>query len=220
MLHVAVLLLSLGLIVYISVDTFAGVDFLANEGYMRFQLWVCVVFLADFFVELWLSDDRPGYLRRRWLFLLLSVPYLNVLTLLDAGLTADDLYVVRFIPLARGGLAVAIIIGYLTSNRLSSLFLSYLSIVVMVIYFASLIFFNGEHAVNAMVPDYGSALWWACMDATTIGCNIYPSTVVGKVLGVVLASLGMLIFPLFTVYIADWVQRYNRTHSDIYVENN
>ena len=48
-LYVMVFLLSLGLIVYISIDTFTGVDFLKNESYMRFQLLVCVGCVVDFF---------------------------------------------------------------------------------------------------------------------------------------------------------------------------
>ncbi|MDE5922439.1 MAG: potassium channel family protein, partial [Muribaculum sp.] len=138
---------------------------------------------------------------------------LNILQLFHFEFTSQELYFVRFIPLARGALALAIVIGYMTSNRLSSLFKSYLVIVIMVIYFSSLIFLNCEHPVNDMVPNYGAALWWACMDATTIGSDIYPVTVIGKILGVVLAALGMLMFPLFTVYITNWVQRYNKTHN-------
>ena len=51
------------------------------------------------------------------------------------------------------------------------------------------------------------------MDATTIGSYIYPVTVAGKILAVLLAALGMMMFPLFTVYITNWVQRYNRRHN-------
>lgn len=205
--HVAALLLSLALVAYITVDTLAGVDFLANAAYMRFQLWVCLVFTADFFAGLWLASDRPRYLCRRWPVLLLSLPYLNILSQFG-GLTAADLTLLRYVPLARGSLALAMLIGYVTSNPLASLFRSYVAIVVMVIYFASLIFFDCERGVNPLVPDYGAALWWAWMDATTIGSDIYPTTAVGKLLGVVLAALGMLMFPLFTVYITDWVRRH------------
>ncbi len=212
-LYIIVLLLSLGLIVYISIDTFQGVNFLDNSSYMRFQFWVCMVFIFDFFVELWMAENKGRYFRRRWLFLLLSIPYLNIIQQFHIDFTPQELYFIRFIPLARGALALAIVIGYMTSNRLSSLFKSYLVIVIMVIYFSSLIFLYCEHPVNDMVPNYGAALWWSCMDATTIGSNIYPVTVIGKILGVVLAALGMLMFPLFTVYITNWVQRYNKTHN-------
>lgn len=211
--YIIVLLLSLGLIVYISIDTFTGINFLENGAYMRFQFWVCVVFIIDYFVEFWLAENKGRYLRRRWLFLLLSIPYLNLIELFHVHFTPEELYFVRFIPLARGALALAIVIGYMTTNRVASLFKSYLVIMILIIYFSSLIFLNKEQPVNDMVPNYGAALWWACMDATTIGSNIYPVTVVGKILGVVLAALGMLMFPLFTVYITNWVQRYNRTHN-------
>lgn len=44
------------------------------------------------------------------------------------------------------------------------------------------------------------------MDVTTVGSNIYATTAVGKILSVVLAALGMMMFPIFTVYITDWVR--------------
>ncbi|MEG0700981.1 MAG: hypothetical protein RR442_05580, partial [Muribaculaceae bacterium] len=43
--HIAVLVLSLALIVYISYDTFNDIPFLQNKNYMNFQLCVCIVFL-------------------------------------------------------------------------------------------------------------------------------------------------------------------------------
>ena len=212
-LYILVLGLSLGLIVYISIDTFTGVNFLENKNYMTFQLWVCIVFMIDFFVELFLAEDKLKYVRHRWFFLLLSIPYLNIINLWHVEFSAEALYFIRFIPLARGALALAIVIGYMTDNALSSLLLSYISITLSVIYFGSLIFFELEAPVNNMVPNYGAALWWAFMDATTIGSNIYPVTVVGKILAVILAGMGMMMFPLFTVYITNWVQRYNKRNA-------
>jgi hypothetical protein len=172
-----------------------------------------VIFILDFFIELWLAEHKGRYFARRWLFLLLSIPYLNILQAMHTTFTSQELYFVRFIPLARGGLALSIVIGYMTGNWVASLFKRYLVVMVLIIYFASLIFLNREQPVNDMVPNYGAALWWACMDATTIGSNIYPVTVTGKILGVLLAALGMMMFPLFTVYITNWVQRYNRRHN-------
>lgn len=212
-LYILVLGLSLGLIVYISIDTFTGVNFLENKNYMTFQLWVCIVFMIDFFVELFLAEDKLKYVRHRWFFLLLSIPYLNIINLWHVEFSAEALYFIRFIPLARGALALAIVIGYMTDNALSSLLLSYISITLSVIYFGSLIFFELEAPVNNMVPNYGAALWWAFMDATTIGSNIYPVTIVGKILAVILAGMGMMMFPLFTVYITNWVQRYNKRNA-------
>ena len=104
---------------------------------------------------------------------------------------------------------MAIVVGWLSYNKASSLFTSYLTMLLATVYFSSLIFFVLEHKVNPLVPDYGEALWWAFMDVTTVGSNIYAVTVTGKVLSVLLAALGMMMFPIFTVYVTSLVQKAN-----------
>ena len=61
-----------------------------------------------------------------------------------------------------------------------------------------------------MVNRYTDALWWAFMDVTTVGSNIYAVTATGKTLSVVLAALGMMMFPIFTVYVTHLVQQTSR----------
>ena len=102
---------------------------------------------------------------------------------------------------------MSIVLGYLSSNPVSSLFLSYLSIIVLVTYFCSLIFYQRENGVNPEVGTYWTALWWSAMNMTTVGCNISPVTVAGKIIAVILPMCGMIIFPLFTVYLTDYVTR-------------
>ena len=60
-----------------------------------------------------------------------------------------------------------------------------------------------------MVNGYGDALWWAFMDVTTVGSNIIAQTVTGRVLSVLLAALGMMMFPIFTVYVTSLLQKFN-----------
>lgn len=202
-----VLLLAVLLIVYISYDTFTGTDFLASGGYMTFQFWVCVAFMVSFFIELKLAADKRAYLRSRWVFLILSIPFLNILNLTDIHVSSHALYFLRFIPLARGALAIAIIISYFTRNRITGVFATYTAILLLTVYFCSLIILEAEHTVNPQIPDFGEALWFAFMVVTTIGCDIAPVTVIGKVLQFVLAAMGMIMFPLFTVYITSTVIR-------------
>lgn len=201
--HITIMILSVLLIAYISYDTFLNIPFLQNVHYMRFQLFVCIVFILDFFIELILSPDKWFYMKRRWLFLLLSIPYLNIINHYNIQLSADAIYFVRFIPLARGALALAIVLGYISHNKITSIFASYVSIMLLITYFAGLIFFEREHPVNSMVTSYWDAFWWGCMQVTTLGCDIYPVTAAGKILCVVLSLMGMIMFPLFTVYLTN-----------------
>ena len=202
-----VLVLSVLLIVWISIDTFKRVNFLENHAYMTFQFWVCIVFIIDFFVELGYAPDKWKFVRRRFVFLILSIPYLNIINQMDIKLSADAMYFVRFIPLARGALALSIVISYLSSNAVTSLFMSYMAIMILVGYFCSLIFYQREAGVNPEVNSYWTALWWSAMNMSTVGCNISPVTVSGKIVAVVLPVAGMIIFPLFTVYLTDFVTR-------------
>lgn len=205
--NLTVLVLSVLLIVWISYDTFRRVDFLENHAYMTFQFWVCVVFIIDFFVEMHYATNKWRYIGHRLLFLILSVPYLNIINQYHIELTHDALYFVRFIPLARGALALGIVMGYLSKNAVTSLFISYLSIMLLVGYFCSLIFYQREAGVNPQVTSYWTALWWSAMNMSTVGCYINPMTVSGKIVAVILPVTGMIIFPLFTVYLTDYVTR-------------
>ncbi|MBE6305636.1 MAG: two pore domain potassium channel family protein [Bacteroidales bacterium] len=204
-----VFILSALLITFISIDTFERRNFLHNNFYMTFQLWVCVFFIIDFFTELIFAENKQRYLKHRWLFLLLSIPYLNILTHLNIPLTHTELYWIRFIPLGRATMALAIIVGYVSKNQIRSLLASYVMTLISFVYFGSIIFFNAEVETNPNVTTYWDALWWAAMDVTTLGCNIQPLSAVGKVTSVVLAILGIMMFPLFTVYITTFTKTKN-----------
>lgn len=205
-LHIVILLVSALLVWFISVDTFRGEAFYDRPQFMRAQFWVCMFFLADFVIEWLLSPSKLRYLWGRWLFLVVSIPWLTIIDAYGWDFSPAVRYVLRFIPLVRGGYALAIVVGWFTSSKATSLFWSYLLTLLATIYFASLAFFLFEHDVNKMVTDYGDALWWACMIVTTVGSSISAVTPIGRVLSVVLATIGVALFPIVTVYISNLIK--------------
>lgn len=205
-----VLILSLALIVFISYDTFENIPFLQNRLYMEFQFWVCVVFLMSFFVDLVLVPDKKTYLKSRWFFFLISIPYLNIIHQMpELNMTESELYYIRFIPLVRGGYALSMVVGYISLNRAFSLLAQYLVILLTIVYIGSMIFYYEEHAVNPDVNSFWDALYWACMNVTTVGCYFSAMTPVGKVISIILPTMGMLMLPLFTVVIIDKVKAFS-----------
>ena len=205
-----IIVLSILLITFISIDTFNNIDFLENPRYMGFQLWVCIIFLLAFIIELAMSDDKWKYIRGNWALFPLSIPYLNLFNQLGIELDPTQMFYVRFIPLARGVMAMVIVVSAISSYKITSFLCSYLVILCAFIYLGSLIFLYKEHEVNPMVNDFGSALWWACMNATTLGCPIDPVTVTGKIIGCVVSVSGIIMFPLFTVYFTSLIRRYRQ----------
>ena len=128
-----------------------------------------------------MADYKWKYLGTHFLFFLISIPYINIINYFWWTFSEEATYLIRFIPLVRGGYALAIVVGWLTYNKASSLFISYLTMLAATIYFASLVFYVLEHKVNPLVNTYGDALWWACMDVTTVGSNINSMTVTGRI---------------------------------------
>lgn len=220
LLHVLILVLSLFLVISISIDTFKNIPFYTQTSYMKIQLWICLFFLFDFFFELVLSKNKLRYLRTHFIFFLVAIPYQNIISYYHLEFSPEINYFIRFIPLVRGGYALAIVVGWLSYNRASGLFISYITMLFATVYFSSLIFYVLETKVNPLVTNYGDALWWAFMDVTTVGSNIIAVTVTGRVLSVLLAALGMMMFPIFTVYVTSLVQRTNQEKKEYYAKLN
>ena len=202
-LHILILILSVFLVVRISIDTFHNEAFYLEPRFIKFQFWICVVFLLDFFIEFFLADNKWHYIRNRFIFFLVSIPYNSIISFYGWTFSPQVTYALHYIPLIRGGYAMSIVLSWFTYNKATGLFMSYLATLIFTIYFASLAFYVFEHHVNPLVKNYDDALWWACMDATTVGSNIVAVTVVGRILSVLLAALGMMMFPIFTVYVTN-----------------
>lgn len=216
--HALVMVLSVLLIVYISYDTFMNIPFLSNHHYMVFQFWVCVVFLVDFFIELVLADNKKNYFKRRWFFLLISIPYLNIINQYDIALSPRVIFYLRFVPLLRGAYSLSMVMGYISKNRAVSLLSQYLAILVALVYIMALIFYYEEYTVNPDVHSFWDALYWSSLYVTTVGASFSAVTPVGKIISVILPIAGMLILPLFTVYFTDMVRNRNNSNGDASVD--
>ena len=49
-----------------------------------------------------------------------------------------------------------------------------------------------------------------------VGSNIIAVTATGRVLSVLLAALGMMMFPIFTVYVTSLIQKKNKEKDEYY----
>ena len=78
-LHIIILVMSLFLVISISVDTFKGIPFYTQSSYMKVQLCICLWFLFDFVLEFFLAKHKGRYLRTHFIFLLVAIPYQNII---------------------------------------------------------------------------------------------------------------------------------------------
>lgn len=190
------------LLIAISWEIIAGDHIHLSRPYLTVQLIVCIVFLCDFFVR-WAAAKRPArFFWRNLAFLLISIPWLNILDWSGVRMTHDWGILVGLIPMLRAFLAMVIIVRWLVSgNKMRRLFFAYIFTVVVFTYISALVFYDYEALVNPKLHGFGNALWWAWMNVTTVGAEIFPVTAIGKVFCVMLPSLGMMFFPIFTTYV-------------------
>ncbi len=200
-LNALVLIGSMAIIVVASIELLKGNNALSETFILKFHLWVCSLFLADFFVRWHTNGWTSRFFRNNFLFLLVSIPYLNIVYGLSTHISHSAWIALRLIPLARGIYGVSLIVSWMTRSKITNLLITYLTILFTTIYFCSIIFYYMEHDVNPPVKTYWDAFDWALMNVTTVGSNIFGVTKLGQVLAVVLAAAGMIFFPIFTAYV-------------------
>lgn len=201
LLNILVILASIAIIGVMSIEVLTPQHTIEYSTIVHFHLAVCIIFMLDYFVRLSLA---PGKWRFAWhnvVFFIISIPYLSIMQWSGIELSKELELIIRYIPFIRAAYGFAIVLGYFTRSKITNLFFTYIVIILATAYFASLVFYTVESAVNPGIKTFDDALWWAFMDLTTVGSNINAMTGVGRVLAVVLAASGMMMFPIFTAFI-------------------
>ncbi len=194
-------LAGLVLLVSVSWEIIAGDHTHFSSTYLTIQLIVCILFLCDFFVRWAAAECHGAFFLRNILFFLISVPYLNIVYWSGADPSRYWAMLIGIIPLLRAFLAMVILVRWLVSGKFHQLFVAYIFTVVVFTYISGLVFYDYEVLVNPKLHGFGNALWWAWMNVTTVGAEIFPVTAIGKIFCVMLPSLGMMFFPIFTTYV-------------------
>lgn len=200
--NILTLVASLLLLAMLSVEVIYSrelADF--SELYSWTMLAVCIIFSADFFALMAASHHPWHFLARNGIVLLLSIPYHTIFTFVGIALGHTATITLSSIAMLRAVMAIYITLRWLIVRRTTRLLWAYIATVMVCTYFAALFFYEYEAPVNSAVKGFGDALWWAAMNLTTVGAEIFPVTAIGKAICVMLAIVGMAMFPVFTVYV-------------------
>lgn len=209
-LNYIVLVLSIGLLAFISVDTYKGVNYLENSIYMKYQFAVCLVFLTEYVYRFIISKHKIRYLFLAFPFLIISIPYTNIISFFNLDINTELLHYICSIPIFRGLVALIMVVNYVAKKASTTVFVSYVLVLVPAVYMGGLFFYVAEKAINPGIKNFWYAMWWAGMTVTTIGCDINPLTATGMVLGFIISLLGIIMLPLFTVYFGQVIQSYDK----------
>lgn len=156
---------------------------------------VCTVFLIDFAVHFWIAPSRWKYLRLGWIDLISSIPTIG-------WLRWGRMF--RMLRILRALRSFSEVRGHLRADRARGAFVTVALMSLVVILLATIAEFEAENgAPHARIHSGGDALWWAFATITTIGYgDLYPTTVAGKFVAVILVVFGLSFFGTFTAYVA------------------
>ena len=185
----------------------------ARAFFHWFEILSVAVFTIEYILRLWSctsSDAYCGALRGRLRYATRPLPVVDLLAILPfylplvAGLDLRALRAIRLLRLlrlfkiARYSESLRII-GAVLHRKRHELAVTVFSVFVLLIVASSLI-----HAAerDAQADKFGSipaAMWWGVTTLTTVGYgDVYPITPAGKVLGAIIAILGIGVFALPT----------------------
>ena len=189
------------LLVAMSWEILTGVSTHFSPTYLWIQLFVCLVFMADFFIRMAVDEHKGRFFLRNCWFLLISIPYMNIIAWTGIDVSRQWSVLIIAVPLLRVVLALYIVIRWWLNKQIAQLLWAYIFAVLSFSYVSALIFFDFERHVNPGLHDFGDALFWVALNVTAIGADLVPVTLVGKILNVLLPVFGMLLFPIITAYV-------------------
>ena len=189
------------LLVAMSWEILTGVSTHFSPTYLWIQLFVSLVFMADFFIRMAVDEHKGRFFLRNCWFLLISIPYMNIIAWTGIDVSRQWSVLIIAVPLLRVVLALYIVIRWWLNKQIAQLLWAYIFAVLSFSYVSALIFFDFERHVNPGLHDFGDALFWVALNVTAIGADLVPVTLVGKILNVLLPVFGMLLFPIITAYV-------------------
>ncbi|WP_421840115.1 potassium channel family protein [Mycobacterium sp.] len=157
------------------------------------------MFVIDYFVRLVLASNRwQWFVSHLFDLLIVALPLMRPLRLLRL------LVLIGALQKAVGSAVRGRILIYTVSG------------VTLLIYVTSLAILNQERdQPGATINSFGNSVWWAITTVTTVGYgDLYPVTVTGRVIAVLLMIGGISLIGIVTASLASWiVQRVAETDS-------
>ncbi len=196
---------------------FAPLAALAGRGFLALMTLDYLLRLRHAYIE---SRDDDGGLAGLWRYALSTYGIFDFLAavpfLLGAAMgmprDAETVFgILRFLKLARFSPALATL-GAVILTELRPLLSALFIIVLLAISAATMLYFaeRGSNPAFASVPR---ALWWAIVTLTTVGYgDVVPLTPYGKMLGAVVAVLGLCMFALPASILASGFAEEMRRH--------
>ncbi len=169
------------------------------------------VFTVEYLLRLWTSTADPRFSRPvtgqiKYVFTPMAlVDLIAVLPFYLPMVISVDLRVLRAMRLMRllrlfklGRYSESMqTLGNVLKDKRDELYVTMFVLLIMLVIASSLMYFAEHEVQREVFPSIPAAMWWGIVTLTTVGYgDVYPITPLGKVLGAIIALLGIGMFAL------------------------
>ncbi|WP_407334244.1 ion transporter [Enterovibrio sp. 27052020O] len=196
--QIAVLVLSVFVVLSLMVEVLFPLSDETREILLYVDTLICGVFFIDFVQQFRAAKSKLEYMKWGWLDLISCIP------LMDVNQFARILRVVRLIRAIK---SISMLTHAISENKASSSlhFLIASSLIMMV--FGSIYVLYLERGIpGANIQTAADAFWWTFITITTVGYgDFYPVTLEGRIVAILLITMGVGMFGSFTAVFASWL---------------
>jgi voltage-gated potassium channel len=198
-LNLLILLLSFYVLIALLVDTIFKLPPETSKLLNYIDNIICVIFLFDFFVRFRKAESKLAFMKWGWIDLIASIPTFDFMR---AG---RILRVIRIIRLIRAFRSTRHIIQHVFINKIQGTLTSVSIIAVLMLLFSSVAILQFETDPNSNIKTAEDAIWWSYVTITTVGYgDKFPVTTEGRIIAVILMTVGVGLFGTFTAFVSSW----------------
>lgn len=196
-LQIVTLILSVHVLIALFVQSVFPLTPATNAFLDRVDFYVCLVFLADFFVRFYRAPSKAAFLKWGWIDFVSSLPMLNIFRV------GRVVRIIRIFRILRAFRSSKNLLGYFLRHRKTTSFAAVAAISFMLVVFSSIAMLQFEDSPDANIKTPGDAFWWAYVTITTVGYgDKFPLSPEGRIVACVLMTAGVGLFGIFTGFVA------------------
>ncbi len=198
-------------VLFIILETVQSISASYDYYFKIFETVSVIIFTVEYLVRLWScnADERyKGLIKGRLRFALQPIILVDLIAILPFYLPmfmTFDLVILRALRLVRLFRLFKMeryvkslkIIRRVTKSKKEELLVAIFVVLILLVITSSMMYFIEHKAQPEAFANIPAAMWWGASTLTTVGYgDVYPITILGKVLGAAIALLGMGLFAL------------------------
>ena len=190
------LMLSIFILAGLAVEALVPLSPPATSLLDRIDFAICLFFLGEFIYRFSKAKSKLEFMKWGWIDLLSSIPAVGVWQL---GRVARIFRILRVLRLFRSS---ADLWNRVSHNPPKATLKGAVLVAIASYILASVLILQIETAPDSNIKTPNDALWWSFMNMITVGCEKYPVTDWGRLIGAVMSIIGVGLTGIYTAYVA------------------